>query len=111
MTAEALLVGEACDADNHGVPVLGAGEERERCGLAPDLVSRVVQVREVLDLGYRQHPGEAGAEREAEDGLLIQRRVEHPAGAEGALQPPRHPVDATLAADVLPEDDHVWPPG
>ena len=38
-----------------------------------------MQVGEVLDLRHRQQAGQPRAEREAEDGLLVEQRVEHPA--------------------------------
>ncbi len=66
-----------------------------------------MQVREVLDLRYRQQPGEPGSERKAQDGLLVQQRVEDPAGPERAEQAPGHAVDAPLAGHVLAEDEHL----
>ena len=54
------------------------GEELQRRRLATELVLGVVQVGEVLDLRDRQQPGDARAEGQPEDGLLVEQRVEHP---------------------------------
>nr|BFE81092.1 hypothetical protein GCM10020093_036930 [Planobispora longispora] len=66
-----------------------------------------MQIGEILDLGDRHQPGQAGAEGQAEYGLLVQEGVEHPARAEALLQAPGDAVDAALAGDVLAEDQHV----
>ena len=50
--------------------------------------------------------GEPRAERQPEDGLLVEQRVEDPSGAEAPRQAAGHPVDPALHADVLAEDDH-----
>ena len=76
VAAEALLVGQPGDPDDHAVVVLAVGEEPQRGGLTAELVLGVVQVGEVLDLGHRQEPREAGAQRRAEDGLLVEQGVE-----------------------------------
>ena len=103
---EALLVGVTGDAHDHRVDVLPGGEERQRRCLATELVDGVVHVGEVLDLRDRQHPGEAGAEGESEDRLLVEHGVEHAVA-------PRHPLEAAgdavhtaLGADVLTEHEH-----
>ena len=49
--------------------------------LAAQLVLGVVQVGEVLDLRDRHQPGHAGAERQPEDRLLVEQRVEDPPAA------------------------------
>jgi hypothetical protein len=56
VAAEALLVAEALDAHDHRVRELALGEEGERAGLAAQLVERVVEVGEVLDLGSGTKP-------------------------------------------------------
>ena len=89
------------DADDEAVGVLAVGEEAQRRRLAAQLVLGVVEVGEVLDLGDRQQSGQRRAEGEAEDGLLVEGRVEDPGGAEGLLQAERHAVHAALGADVL----------
>ncbi len=111
MPAEAFLVGQPGDPHHHRIAVLALGEEAERGGLAADLVGRVVQVGEVLNLRHRQHARQAGAQRQPEDGLLVKERVEHPSRAELAQQPAGHPVDAALAGHILPEHEHVGPGG
>ena len=103
--AEAALVGEPLHPHDERVAVGAAGEELQRGGLAAQLVLGVVQVREVLDLGHRQQARDARPQREAEHGLLVEQGVDHPGGAEPALQTPGHPVHAALAADVLPQQD------
>ena len=71
----------------------------------------VVQVREVLDLRNRQQPGQPGAQRQSQDRLLVEQRVEHPGRAEPAQQPAGHPVDPALARHVLAEHQHAGPGG
>jgi hypothetical protein len=51
VSAEALLVAVPGDPDDHRVDELPVGEEPQSRGLAPQLVLRVVEVGEVLDLG------------------------------------------------------------
>ncbi len=104
VTAEALLVSITGDAQDHRVPVLAVGEEAQRAALTAQLVGRVVDVGEVLDLGDRQQAGQPGAERGAQDALLVQQRVEHLAAAELLAQPARHAVHPTLAGDIFAED-------
>ena len=107
VAAEALLVGQPGDPDDHAVGVLPVGEEPQRGGLAAELVLGVVQVGEVLDLGHRHEPGEAGAERRAEDGLLVEQGVEDPGRPEAVAQAARDAVDPALDRHVLAEDEHV----
>ena len=107
VAAEALLVAEPGDAHDHRVGVRAVGEEPQARGLAAQLVLGVVQVGEVLDLGHRQQPAHAEAEREAEDRLLVEQRVEHPRRAEALLQAAGQPVHAALAADVLAEHEQL----
>src|SRR6185437_4083062 len=108
VSAESLLVGKARDAKHHGIAVLALGEERERGGFAAYLVGGVVQIRQVLYLGHRQQAGQPGAQAEADDGLLVEQRVEYPAGAERGQQALGDPVDAALAGYILAEDDDLW---
>ena len=104
--AEALLVAVAGDAHDERVGELAVGEERQAGRLAAQLVLGVVQVGEVLDLRDRHQPGQAGAERQAEDRLLVEQCVEHPPAAGPALQTAGDAVHAALGADVLAEDEH-----
>jgi hypothetical protein len=67
----------AGDAHDHRVAVLVVAEELQACRFTADLVDRVVQVRQVLDLRHRQHPHVGVALREAEDDRLVEQRVEH----------------------------------
>ena len=107
MPAEALLVGQARHSHHHRIAVLAGGEELQAGRLAPELIFGVVQVGEVLDLRYRKQPGGPGTESEPEDRLLVEQRVEDPAGAEPAGQPASDSVDPALAPDVLAEDQEV----
>ena len=70
---------EPGDAHDHRIAVLAVGEEGQARRLAAELVLGVVQVGEVLDLRDRQQPGDPGAERDPEDRLLVEQRVEHAA--------------------------------
>ena len=105
VTPESLLVAEPGDANDHRVAVLPVGEERQARRLAPQLILGVVQIGEVLDLRDREQPGHAGAERDTEDRLLVEQRVEHAGGAELLLQPSRDAVHPALEGDVLTEHD------
>ena len=105
--AEALLVGEGGDAHDHRVGELAGREERQRTGLAAQLVDRVVDVGQVLDLGDREQPHVRRALGHAEDRRLVQKRVEHARLAEARLQPARHAVHAALLADVLAEHERL----
>ena len=107
VAAEALLVAVAGDAHHHAVAVLAAREERQRRRLAAQLVDRVVDVGEVLDLGDRQQARHRGTEGQAEDRLLVEDRVEHPRLAGLALEPPGDAVHPALDADVLAEHQHA----
>ena len=105
--AEAALVAEPLDADDHPVAVRALGEELERRRLAAQLILGVVEVREVLDLGDRHEARHRRSEREPEDRRLVEQRVEHPLLAESRLQTARDPVDAALRGDVLAEDERL----
>ena len=107
VAAEALLIGQPRHPDDERIAVRAAGEELQGGRLAAQLVLGVVQVREVLDLGHGQQAGDAGAEREPEDGLLVEEGVDDPGSAEPALQSARDAVDAALAAHVLAEQQEA----
>ena len=102
VAAEALLVGEPGDPDDHAVVVLAVAEEAERRGLAPELVLGVVQVGEVLDLRDGSRP--ASARRGRGRGWSA-----HPAGCRRparcrrSAQPAGQAVDPALDPDVLTE--------
>ncbi len=105
--AEPLLVSVAGHANHHRIAVLPVGKELQRRTLAANLVRRVVKVGQVLDLRDRQQPRHSGAEREAEDRLLVEQRVEHPRGTGLAEKATGDAVHATLAGDVLAEDHRL----
>ena len=55
----------------------------------------------------RAQPGDRGADAEADDRLLADRRVDDPALAELALQAVERVEHAAVRADVLAGDEHV----
>ncbi len=107
VAAETLLVAVAGDPQHEGVAELAGREELLGSSLATYLVLSIVHVRQVLDLGHRQQAGQAAAQGDAENGLLVEQGVEHPAGPEPPLQALGHAVHATLAPDVLAEHAHA----
>ncbi|CAM4385952.1 hypothetical protein NONI108955_24020 [Nocardia ninae] len=107
VAAETLLVGVAGDADHHRIVVAPMGKEGQGGGLAAQLVGGIVHVGQVLDLGDRHETGERGAQRGAENALLVEQGVEDASLAELLLQTLGHAVHAALKADVLAEDQHV----
>ena len=109
--AEAFLVGQPRQAQDHGTPELARAEELERRGLAADLVERVVDVGQVLDLRDRQQADVRGSLRDAQDRGFVEERVEDAPRAEPSLEVVGHVVHAALARDVLAEDDQLRTPG
>ena len=107
VAAEPLLVAVAGDAHDERVGVLPVGEERQAGRLAAQLILGVVQVGEVLDLGDRHQPGHARPERQPEDRLLVEQRVEHPPPPGLALQAAGDAVHPALGPDVLAEHEHT----
>src|SRR5260370_38294249 len=107
MPAEPLLIGVGGDPQHHRVAVLPLGEERQRGGLAPELVKRAVQVGQILDLRYRQQAGKARAEREPDDGLLVEQGVEDAPGTEPRVQPAGDAVPTALARYLLAAYQHA----
>ena len=105
--AEATLVAVACDSEHHPVPVRALREELQRRRLPAELILRVVEVRQVLDLRDRQEATHRGAEREPEDRRLVEQRVEHATRAEARVESACHAVDTALHRDVLPEQQRV----
>ena len=101
------LVAVACDPEHHPVPVRALREELQRRRLSAELILRVVEVRQVLDLRDRQEAAHRGAEREPEDRRLVEQRVEHATRPEASVKSARHAVDTALHRDVLPEQQRV----
>ena len=101
MPAEPLLVTEPRNAHHHRIGVLSVGKEGQRCRLAAQLVFRIVQIGEELNLRHRREPVLRHADGEAQDRLLVEQRVDHPVGAEAGNQLLRHAIDAALAAHIL----------
>ena len=85
-------------------PVPGAGR------LADDLVERRVDEVGELDLGDRQEAVQRGADGDADDARLGERRVQDARLAEPGMQPVGGTEDATLAPDVLAHDEHALVP-
>ncbi len=79
MAAEPFLVAEAGDPDDGRIGVLAVREEAQSRRLAANLVLGIVDVGEELDLGDREKVVMGGADSEAEDGLLVEQGVDHPA--------------------------------
>ena len=107
VAAEALLVAVAGDPDHDAVPVAALGEELQCRRLSAQLVLRVVQVGEVLDLGYRHEAGDRRPERQSENRCLVEQGVEHAPGAEPRMQATGDAVDAALRRHVLAEDEKL----
>ena len=97
-------------AHDHRVAELAGAEELERGRLAAQLVERVVQVGEVLDLRDRQQADVGRALGDAEDARLVEQRVEDAGRAEALLEAVGDVVDAALAADVLAEHEELGAP-
>ena len=79
MPAEALLIAEARDPQDHRVGVLAPFEKNESVEASPrKLVLGVVQVGQELDLGHRDKAVLRHADGEAQDRLFVEKRVDHP---------------------------------
>ena len=96
--------------DHRGCGTEPCSEELQRGGLAANLVERVVQVGQVLDLGDRQQADVRRALGDPQDRGLVEQRVEDSTRAEPLLQPLGDVVDTALAADVLAEQDDLRSP-
>ena len=82
-------------------------EKRQRRGLAPDLILGIVQVGEELNLRDRHKPVMAHANRQPQNRLLIQQRVDHPVRPEPLLQFLRDSIDAPLTAHIFAHADDL----
>ena len=118
VAAESLLVSEAGDAHDHRVLEAGrltvcvltafpSAEELQRSSLATDLVDRVVEIGQVLDLWERQAACLRHPLREPEDGRLVEDGVEHAAAAEALVESLGRVIDAAFAGYVLTEEHCV----
>ena len=101
MTAEAFLITEPGDAHDHRIGVLPVREKRQGRRFAAQLIFRIVQIGQELNLRDRHETIMAGADGEPENGLLVEQSVDHPVDAKARLQLLRHAIDAALAADIL----------
>src|SRR3546814_11870057 len=72
MSAEALLIAEPRDADDHRVGILTVGEKAERRRLAANLVLGIADIGEELDPGHRDEAVVRHADREPEDAALVE---------------------------------------
>src|SRR3546814_3069194 len=107
MAAEALLVTEPRDADDHRVGILPVREEAERRRLAADLVLGIVDIGEELDLRHRQETVVRHADGEAQYGLFVQQGVDDAGRAEALVELGGNVVDAALRPDILARDDDL----
>src|SRR5207245_4292489 len=98
-------------AQDHGASELARAEELQRSRLAADLVERVVDIGQVLDLGYGQQADVRRTLRNAQDRGLVEQCVEDTPRTEPPLEIVGHVVDAALAGHVLAEDDQLGTPG
>src|SRR3546814_5491653 len=77
MAAKAALVTQRRDPHHHRVAILVVAEELQTRRFATNLVRGVMEVRQVLDLGQRQHAHVGVTLGQAKDhGLVEQRRSE-----------------------------------
>ena len=81
------------------------GAEAHARRLGQDLVERGEDEVGELDLGHRPQAVDGGADRDADDHRLGQRRVEHAVAAELVVQPVGGQEHAALLAHVLAEHD------
>ena len=77
MPAETALIAQARDAHHHRIAVLPVREELQRRRFAADLIAGVVEIRQILDFGHRQHAHIPETLRETEDHRFVEQRVEH----------------------------------
>ena len=92
----------------HGQRHLGraARHERQLRSLVEQLVETNAEEVEVHDLDHGPHPGHGGADAEADDRALGNRRVAH-AIAEAFVQTTREAEDVASGRDVDPGDEHT----
>ena len=107
VAAESFLVSVSGHPHHHRIAVLPIREELQRRAFTANLVRGVVEIGEVLDLGDRQQPRDPGAERKAQDRLLVEQRVEDPRRTRLGEQSPGHSVHTALAGDVFTEDHRL----
>ena len=69
------------------------------------MVTGIVEVGEVLNLGDGQQAHVAGALGDAEDRLLVEQCVENAAGPEAASEPGGDVIDAALPGHILAEQN------
>lgn len=101
VASEAFLVGEGCDANDHGVGELAFGEEFEGAGFTADLVDGVVEVGQVLNLGDGEQSALGRADGQAEDGLFVEEGVEDPGEPEALVKVGGDGVDAAFDSHVF----------
>ena len=107
MPTKALLIAKPCDAQHHWVGELPFGKERQRCCFAANLIFGIVQIGEELDFGHWRKAILTHANRQPEDGLLIQKRVDHAILAKPLLQFLRDTIDAALKADIFAHHHNI----
>src|SRR3546814_18926762 len=107
MAAEALLVTEPRDADDHRVGILPVREEAERRRLAADLVLGIVDIGEELDLRPRQETVVRNADGEAQYGLFVQQGVDDAGRSAALVDLGGNVVNAALRPELLARYDQL----
>src|SRR5262249_2675977 len=105
VAAEAALISEAGNADDHRVAELALREKLQRAGLAADLVLGVVVIGQILKLGDRQEAEVGRADREAKDGRFVEESVENARGTESLVQACADVINAAALGNVFAEDE------
>src|SRR3546814_18256592 len=105
MSAEARLIAEPRDADDHRVGILTVGEKAERRRLAANLVLGIVDIGEELDLGHRDEAVVRHADRETEARLFVEKGVDDARRSEALMKLGGDIVDTPLRPDILAPPD------
>ena len=101
MPAKALLIPKPRNPQHHRVGKLTIGKKRQCRRLAAQLIFGVVQIGQKLNFGHRDKTVMRHADGKAQNRLLVQQCVDHPAGAKAGMQLLRHAVNATFAPDIF----------
>ena len=101
MSAKALLIGQPGNAQHHRIGELTVREKRQRGRLAPDLILGIVHIGKELDFRDRQQPIVRRANRQPQNCLLIEQRIDHPRRSKPLMQPRRAIINPALRAHIL----------
>src|ERR1700686_1499725 len=94
-------------ADDYGDCPVAVGPVAGSRRLAHDLVEGGMDEIRELDLSDRDQAVQGGADRDADNGRLRQRRIEHARLAEARVETVRRPEHPALPANVLAHDEHT----